>query len=73
MAAPLSTGIVEIEVVTELISKPYVEMTIKLMERFGVKVDAAEDLQSFKIQGGQTYKSPGSIFVKAMQVQHRTF
>ena len=64
MAAPLSTGTVEIKVVTELISKPYVEMTIKLMERFGVKVDAAEDLQSFKIQGGQTYKSPGSIFVE---------
>ena len=54
----------EIQVVTELISKPYVEMTIKLMERFGVKVDAAEDLQSFKIQVGQTYKSPGSIFVE---------
>ena len=64
MSAPLSTGAVEIQVVTELISKPYVEMTIKLMERFGVKVDAAEDLQSFKIQGGQTYKSPGSIFVE---------
>jgi len=64
MSAPLSTGTVEIQVVTELISKPYVEMTIKLMERFGVKVDAAEDLQSFKIQGGQTYKSPGSIFVE---------
>lgn len=64
MSSPLSTGAVEIQVVTELISKPYVEMTIKLMERFGVKVDAAEDLQSFKIQGGQTYKSPGSIFVE---------
>jgi 3-phosphoshikimate 1-carboxyvinyltransferase len=64
MSAPLSTGTVEIQVVTELISKPYVEMTIKLMERFGVKVDAAEDLQSFKIQGGQTYKSPGSMFVE---------
>jgi len=64
MSSPLSTGAVEIQVVTELISKPYVEMTVKLMERFGVKVDAAEDLQSFKIQGGQTYKSPGSIFVE---------
>jgi 3-phosphoshikimate 1-carboxyvinyltransferase len=40
MAAPLATGKagVEIKIKDELISQPYVDMTIKLMERFGVKV-----------------------------------
>ena len=54
MAAPLCQGSIEIEIVDELISKPYVEMTITLMERFGVKVEKADDLQSFKIQGGKS-------------------
>ncbi|RRT85944.1 hypothetical protein B296_00002290 [Ensete ventricosum] len=39
MAAPLALGDVEIEIIDKLISIPYVEMTLKLMERFGVKGD----------------------------------
>ena len=35
MAAPLSTGDIEIVITDELISKPYIDMTVKLMERFG--------------------------------------
>lgn len=35
MAAPLSTGEVVIEITDELVSAPYVHMTIKLMEKFG--------------------------------------
>lgn len=40
MAAPLATGSegVHIQISDELVSQPYVSMTIKLMERFGVKV-----------------------------------
>lgn len=40
MAAPLATGGdgVHIQITDELVSQPYVAMTIKLMERFGVKV-----------------------------------
>ena len=40
MAAPLATGSegVHIQITDELVSQPYVAMTIKLMERFGVKV-----------------------------------
>ena len=36
MAAPLALEDVEIEIIDKLISVPYVEMTLKLMERFGV-------------------------------------
>jgi EPSP synthase (3-phosphoshikimate 1-carboxyvinyltransferase) len=40
MAAPLATGDagVEIRITDELVSQPYVDMTVRLMERFGVKV-----------------------------------
>jgi 3-phosphoshikimate 1-carboxyvinyltransferase len=40
MAAPLAVGddAIDIRITDELVSKPYVDMTVKLMERFGVKV-----------------------------------
>ena len=40
MAAPLATGSegIDIQITDELVSQPYVAMTLKLMERFGVKV-----------------------------------
>ena len=42
MAAPLATGGegIDIQITDELVSQPYVDMTVKLMERFGVKVSA---------------------------------
>lgn len=56
MAAPLSLGVVEIEIIDKLISAPYVEMTVKLMERFGVSVEHNESWDRFLIRGGQKYK-----------------
>ena len=64
MSSPLSTGDIEIVITDTLISKPYIDMTIKLMERFGVEVGVFEDMQRFVIKGGQTYKSPGEAFVE---------
>ncbi|XP_031092516.1 3-phosphoshikimate 1-carboxyvinyltransferase 2 [Ipomoea triloba] len=64
MAAPLALGDVEIEIVDKLISVPYVEMTIKLMERFGVSVEHSDSWDRFLIRGGQKYKSPGKAFVE---------
>lgn len=42
MAAPLATGEdgITIKIKDELVSQPYVDMTVRLMERFGVKVYA---------------------------------
>jgi 3-phosphoshikimate 1-carboxyvinyltransferase len=48
----------------ELVSKPYVEMTIKLMEKFGVRVNQLDSLQKLQIPGKQSYKSPGRVFVE---------
>ncbi len=38
MALPLLNGTVKVEVVGELISKPYIEITLAMMARFGVQV-----------------------------------
>ena len=56
MAAPLALGDVEIEIIDKLISIPYVEMTLKLMERFGVTVEHSDGWDKFLIKGGQKYK-----------------
>jgi 3-phosphoshikimate 1-carboxyvinyltransferase len=50
-------------VVGDLISKPYIEITLNLMERFGVKVERHE-WKEFVIHGGQRYRSPGVIHVE---------
>ncbi len=52
-----------IEMTTELISKPYIEITLNLMARFGVKVER-EGWARFTIAGGQRYRSPGAIQVE---------
>lgn len=65
MASPLmaNTHAVTIDVVGELISKPYIEITLNLMRRFGVIVER-NGWQSFTVPAGQKYVSPGSIHVE---------
>lgn len=55
---------VVVEVVGELISKPYVEITLNLLARFGIRV-SREGWQRFTIPAGSTYTSPGEIHVEA--------
>jgi 3-phosphoshikimate 1-carboxyvinyltransferase len=61
MALPLAGG-GTIEVEGELISKPYVEITLNLMRRFGVEV-VREEWRAFKVPGAP-YRSPGEIRVE---------
>jgi 3-phosphoshikimate 1-carboxyvinyltransferase len=65
MAAPLMAKEqpVSIDVEGELISKPYIEITLNLMRRFGVTVEQ-DGWQSFTVQPGQRYTSPGTIHVE---------
>ena len=51
-----------IEVDGELISQPYVEITLNLLARFGIAVQR-EGWQRFTIPGGRRYRSPGDIHV----------
>jgi 3-phosphoshikimate 1-carboxyvinyltransferase len=58
MALPLAGARVTVEVEGELISKPYVDITLNLMARFGVTVER-EDWRAFSIPAGARYRSPG--------------
>jgi len=55
---------VVIDVVGELISKPYIEITLKLLAQFGVHVER-DEWKRFTIPGGSRYQSPGKIHVEA--------
>jgi len=52
-----------IEVEGELVSKPYVELTLGLMKRFGVEV-VREGWSAFEIEAGSRYRSPGVVDVE---------
>jgi len=65
MALPLvATQDVVIDVVGELISRPYIEITLKLLARFGVVVQR-DGWQRFTIAAGSQLHSPGAIHVEA--------
>jgi len=51
-------------VVGELISRPYIEITLKMLEQFGIRV-AREGWQRFTIPAGSRYRSPGEVWVEA--------
>lgn len=53
-----------IEVVGELISKPYIEITLNLLTRFGIQVHR-DGWERFTIPAGSRYSSPGEIHVEA--------
>ncbi|MFO1265165.1 MAG: bifunctional 3-phosphoshikimate 1-carboxyvinyltransferase/cytidylate kinase [Rhodoferax sp.] len=66
MALPLTaqTQSIRIDVVGELISKPYIQITLNLLARFGVQVQR-DGWQSFTIPAGCALRSPGTIHVEA--------
>ncbi|HEX7887913.1 MAG TPA: bifunctional 3-phosphoshikimate 1-carboxyvinyltransferase/cytidylate kinase [Ramlibacter sp.] len=65
MALPLvATRDIVIEVVGDLISKPYIDITLNMLQRFGIAVKR-EGWQRFTIPAGSRYRSPGEIHVEA--------
>jgi len=65
LALPLAaqTHEIVVEVEGELISKPYVEITLNLLARFGITI-VREGWQRFTIARGSAYRTPGSIHVE---------
>ncbi|ABZ76604.1 3-phosphoshikimate 1-carboxyvinyltransferase [Shewanella halifaxensis HAW-EB4] len=63
MVAPLAKGDVNIKIKGELVSKPYIDITLALMAQFGVEVQN-NDYASFVIKAGQRYVSPGKVLVE---------
>ncbi|QYY33468.1 3-phosphoshikimate 1-carboxyvinyltransferase [Cupriavidus pinatubonensis] len=61
--AQAANGKIEIEVVGELISKPYIEITLNLLARFGINVER-QGWERFIVPAGAVYRSPGEIYVE---------
>ena len=57
MAAPLADDTVSLQISGELISRPYVEMTCRVMNAFGVDVDRDWHTNRFSIAGDQIYRA----------------
>ena len=65
MALPLvAAQDIVIEVVGELISRPYIEITLNLLARFGVQVQR-QGWERFTIPAGAKLRSPGTVHVEA--------
>ena len=62
-ALPMLRSDVTVTVEGELISRPYVEITLNLMRRFGIAV-ARDGTSSFTVQAGEGYRSPGILAVE---------
>jgi 3-phosphoshikimate 1-carboxyvinyltransferase len=54
---------ITIEVIGELISKPYIEITLNLLQRFGIAVQR-DGWQRFTIPAGSAYVTPGEVHVE---------
>ncbi|MBI5276254.1 MAG: bifunctional 3-phosphoshikimate 1-carboxyvinyltransferase/cytidylate kinase [Burkholderiales bacterium] len=65
MALPLvARQDVVVEVVGELISRPYIEITLNLLRQFGIAV-VRDGWERFTIPAGSTYRTPGEVWVEA--------
>jgi 3-phosphoshikimate 1-carboxyvinyltransferase len=63
MALPLRRATTTVEVLGELISKPYIGITLAMLRRFGVEV-AQEGWASFTVAADARYRSPSEIWVE---------
>ncbi|GAM76538.1 5-enolpyruvylshikimate-3-phosphate synthase [Vibrio ishigakensis] len=63
MSAPLAEGDIVINIEGDLVSKPYIDITLHIMKQFGVEVEN-QDYQRFVVKGGQTYTAPGDFLVE---------
>ncbi|EKC1725714.1 3-phosphoshikimate 1-carboxyvinyltransferase [Salmonella enterica] len=63
MTAPMAPEDTIIRVKGELVSKPYIDITLNLMKTFGVEI-ANHHYQQFVVKGGQQYHSPGRYLVE---------
>ncbi|GAC34325.1 3-phosphoshikimate 1-carboxyvinyltransferase [Paraglaciecola polaris] len=63
MAAPLFENDSEINIIGELVSKPYIDITLNTMAQFGIHV-SNENYQRFCVTGNQQYQAAGDFLVE---------
>ena len=64
LLSPNPAGQRAVRVTGELISRPYIDLTLALMARFGVAVEREDNWHRFTIGANQRYLSPGEVFVE---------
>ncbi|MFP3454629.1 3-phosphoshikimate 1-carboxyvinyltransferase, partial [Bacillus sp. SIMBA_154] len=63
MAAPLFKGDTQIKIKGTLVSKPYIDITLDVMARFGVTVEH-DNYSTFFVKGAQQYQAVERIMVE---------
>ena len=63
MAAPLAKEDMHITIIGELVSKPYIDITLDIMKTFGVEI-VNDEYKQFHIQGRQHYRAVDSFMVE---------
>jgi len=63
LASPMAEADLTISIMGELVSKPYIDITLDIMQKFGVKV-SNDDYKTFTIKAGQKYKAIESYMVE---------
>ena len=63
MALPLAITDSNVRIIGDQVSKPYLDITLRMMELFGVRADH-ENYQSFHIPGKQCYRTPGDYMIE---------
>ncbi len=63
LAAPLAQRPINMGVTGDLVSKPYIDITLALMRRFGVTVRTDDDYRAFRVPTTD-YRSPGTLLVE---------
>ncbi len=63
ISAPLAAQDMEIEIIGELVSKPYIDITLAMMRDFGVAV-RHDNYRTFFVPGGQSYIAPHTYLVE---------
>lgn len=63
MALPLLPGGSTLTLKGEVVSRPYIELTLQMMADFGVTIETLSP-QRYAVTGGQRYQSPGEYWVE---------
>jgi 3-phosphoshikimate 1-carboxyvinyltransferase len=63
LAAPMAKNDMTISIVGELVSKPYIDITLDIMQKFNVEV-VHDNYKTFKIKANQTYKAVENYMVE---------
>jgi len=64
IAAPLSNQDLKIQIIGNLISKPYIDITLKLLAQFGIKYKKNNEWTNFALSSSSRFKSPKTIKVE---------